>query len=170
MEVKVLSKDFLSDDPDIRRRALNLSTIKSAEKLKFTMKSKPASAKPKTTNAGATALGRPFSHMTVVLTHERSAFKDGRPGAVAPTLTEEEKRKALENTAEVLSMFDRSLRYEVIEEAELVQLNIIDNKDGSVVRKIPADVVVEFVKALKEKLDNVETEGTEEPEGLDVKA
>jgi hypothetical protein len=178
MEVKVSSGDFLSDDPEVRRRALNLKTIKGADKLKFTMKSKPFIPKTKPSAANTTAssssgvsLVRSLSvHAGAGATTQSHLFSEGE----YPPLTEEEKRRALENAAEVLSMFDRSLKYEVIEEAELVQLNVIDNRDGTVVRKIPADVVVEFVMALKERIDNAETEteeqGQREREGIDVKA
>ncbi|GHV33695.1 hypothetical protein FACS1894187_02680 [Synergistales bacterium] len=185
MEVKVLSKDFMSDDPNTRRHALKLDTIKGADKLKFTMKSKPASAKPNTTKVGATAPGHPSlsaGRLSLDVIHPITITP--RPPLSPSPLTEEEKRKAMNGVAEILSVFDRSLRYEVIEEAELVQLHIIDNRDGTVVRKIPTDVVVEFVKTLKEKLDSVEgeheepveaerpveIEGLAETERLDIKA
>ncbi|MBR0097372.1 MAG: flagellar protein FlaG, partial [Synergistaceae bacterium] len=51
-------------------------------------------------------------------------------------------------------------KYEVIEEADLVQIQVIDTDDGEIIRKIPADEIVELVKKLHEVLS----------ERLDVKA
>jgi uncharacterized FlaG/YvyC family protein len=59
-----------------------------------------------------------------------------------------------ERTAELLSIFDRELKYEVLEEAGVVQIQVIDARDGRVVRKVPADEVVRFVEAMKKKIDD----------------
>ena len=49
------------------------------------------------------------------------------------------------------------LRYEVIEDAALVQVTVINSEDGTIVRKYPPDKVIEFArsfkKARKSKLD-----------------
>jgi uncharacterized FlaG/YvyC family protein len=60
----------------------------------------------------------------------------------------------MEQTAELLSQFDRELKYEVLEDAEMVQIQVIDARDGHVIRKIPADEVVRFIEALREQLDD----------------
>ncbi|MDR2180952.1 MAG: flagellar protein FlaG [Synergistaceae bacterium] len=60
----------------------------------------------------------------------------------------------MDQTAELLSHFDRKLKYEVIEDAGIVQIQVIDNRDGRVLRKIPADEVIKFVESLREQLDN----------------
>lgn len=54
----------------------------------------------------------------------------------------------------------RHLKYEVIEEADLVQVQVVDDDTGNIVRKIPADEVVKLVKRLNEMLSG----------DLDVKA
>jgi uncharacterized FlaG/YvyC family protein len=69
-------------------------------------------------------------------------------------LNEESQKKALSQTVELLSVFERELKYEVLEEAGVVQIQVIDANDGRVVRKIPADEVVKFIKAMKEKIDD----------------
>jgi uncharacterized FlaG/YvyC family protein len=60
----------------------------------------------------------------------------------------------MDQTAELLSRFDRELKYEVIEDAGMVQIQVIDTRDGRVVRKIPADEVVKFIEGLREQLDD----------------
>jgi uncharacterized FlaG/YvyC family protein len=60
----------------------------------------------------------------------------------------------MDQTAELLSRFDRKLKYEVLEDAGTVQIQVIDVRDGRVVRKIPADEVVKFIESLREQLDN----------------
>jgi uncharacterized FlaG/YvyC family protein len=59
----------------------------------------------------------------------------------------------MDQTAELLSRFDRELKYEVIEDAGMVQIQVIDTRDGRVVRKIPADEVIKFIEGLREQLD-----------------
>jgi uncharacterized FlaG/YvyC family protein len=60
----------------------------------------------------------------------------------------------LERTTDLLSVFDRELRYEILEEAGVVQMQIIDSRDGKVVRKVPADEVIKFLKAMKQQIDD----------------
>jgi uncharacterized FlaG/YvyC family protein len=57
-------------------------------------------------------------------------------------------------TVELLTTFDRELKYEVLEESGLVQIQVIDSRDGRIVRKIPSDEVVKFIEAIKEKIDD----------------
>jgi uncharacterized FlaG/YvyC family protein len=66
----------------------------------------------------------------------------------------ETRSKLMERTADLLSLFDRELKYEVLEEAGVVQIQIIDGRDGKVVRKVPADEVIKFLKAIKEQIDD----------------
>jgi uncharacterized FlaG/YvyC family protein len=69
-------------------------------------------------------------------------------------LDREGRKKALSQAADLLSAFDRELKYEVLEEAEVVQIQVIDVKTGRIVRKIPADEVIKFIKTMKEKIDD----------------
>jgi hypothetical protein len=68
-------------------------------------------------------------------------------------LDQESQKKALSQTVELLSIFDRELKYEVLEDAGVVQIQVIDANDGRIVRKIPADEVIKFILAMKEKID-----------------
>jgi hypothetical protein len=79
-----------------------------------------------------------------------------RPPPVLVPRAEADKKtqtRALSLTAELLSLFDRELKYEVQEDAGVVQIQVIDTNDGGVVRKIPADEVIKIIEAIKEKLD-----------------
>jgi uncharacterized FlaG/YvyC family protein len=69
-------------------------------------------------------------------------------------LDQESQKQALSQTVELLSIFDRELKYEVLEDAGVVQIQVIDANDGRIVRKIPADEVIKFILAMKEKIDD----------------
>jgi uncharacterized FlaG/YvyC family protein len=60
----------------------------------------------------------------------------------------------MEKAADLLSLFDRELKYEILEEAGVVQVQVIDARDGRVVRKVPSDEVVKFIEALRNKIDD----------------
>jgi uncharacterized FlaG/YvyC family protein len=64
----------------------------------------------------------------------------------------ESQKELLEQTTSLLRAFDRSLKYDVIEEAGILQIKVLDSRDGSVVRKIPADEVVKLVTQIRKKL------------------
>ena len=61
-------------------------------------------------------------------------------------------RDVLKRTGELLSIGDRGLKFEMIEDADIYQLQVIDMTDGRVVRKIPPDEVVKVIAHLKEQL------------------
>ena len=86
----------------------------------------------------------------------------GKERAKDKELSREELQAILEKTAEISKIFNskRKIKYEVIEEADLVQIQVIDTDDGKIIRKIPADEIVELVKKLHDILS----------ERLDVKA
>ena len=69
-------------------------------------------------------------------------------------LSREDLKAILEKTAEISKIFNskRKIKYEVIEEADLVQIQVIDTDNGNIVRKIPADEIVELVKKLHDIL------------------
>jgi uncharacterized FlaG/YvyC family protein len=71
---------------------------------------------------------------------------------IFPEQDKESRQKLLDGTAGLMSAFDRSLRFDVIEEAGILQIKVIDSRDGSVVRKIPADEVVRIVTRIKKEL------------------
>ena len=45
----------------------------------------------------------------------------------------------------------RHLKYEVIEEAEMVQVSVVNNSDGAVIRKFPPDKVINIAVKIREK-------------------
>ncbi len=57
---------------------------------------------------------------------------------------EKAKDKLLERIGE-----RRHLKYDVIDEAGLVQMSVINSEDGTVIRKVPPDKVVEFVEGIR---------------------
>ena len=48
----------------------------------------------------------------------------------------------------------RHLQYDVIDDAAIVQVSVINSEDGTVVRKFPPDEVVQFVRGVKKSAKN----------------
>jgi uncharacterized FlaG/YvyC family protein len=67
-------------------------------------------------------------------------------------LSEDDLRELLQRTVELVSAFDRNLKFEVIE--NVLQIQVIDSSDGTVVRKIPPDEVIKLVTYIKDKLSD----------------
>ena len=65
-------------------------------------------------------------------------------------------QEVLKRTAELLSIGDRGLKFEIMEDADIYQLQVIDMTDGRVVRKIPPDEVVKIIAHLKEQLSGLD--------------
>lgn len=65
---------------------------------------------------------------------------------------EADRKAMLEQTAELLSLLDRKVRFEVLEDAGLVQIQVIDSRDDSVIRRVPSDEVVRFLEFVKERM------------------
>ena len=61
-------------------------------------------------------------------------------------------RDVITRAADLLSTGDRGLKFEMIEDADIYQLQVIDMTDGRVVRKIPPDEVVKLITHLKEQM------------------
>ena len=74
-------------------------------------------------------------------------------GDESETVTESTE-EMMERVADLLSFLDRELKFEAIKEAGLVQIHVIDRRDGSVVRKIPSDEIVELIEIVKERLSD----------------
>ena len=68
----------------------------------------------------------------------------------------EELKEVLEKTLELAELMSprRHLKYEVIEEADIVQVQVINSNDNTVVRKIPADEIVDLVKQIRQMLSD----------------
>ena len=59
---------------------------------------------------------------------------------------DEIKAKIIEKASE-----KHHIKYDVIEDADIVQISVVKSADGTVVRKVPSDKIVNFVKELREK-------------------
>ena len=76
-------------------------------------------------------------------------------------LTKDEEKDLLEKTLELVKLIapKRHLEYEVIEEADIVQVQVVNTDDGTVVRKIPSDEIVKLVEQIRAMLaDRFEVE------------
>ncbi|MDR1979942.1 MAG: flagellar protein FlaG [Synergistaceae bacterium] len=63
-------------------------------------------------------------------------------------------REMLERAVGLALGFDRNLKFEIIKDAGILQIQVIDSSDGRVVRKIPADEVVKWVAQIKNMLSD----------------
>ena len=61
-------------------------------------------------------------------------------------MADEAKNAILDKASEM-----RHLRYEVIEDADIVQISVINSGDGTIIRKLPPDKVVSFIRKIREK-------------------
>ena len=76
-------------------------------------------------------------------------------------LTKDDEKHLLEKTLELVELIAprRHLEYEVIEEANITQVQVVNTDDGSVVRKIPSDETVKLVEQIRAMLaDRFEVE------------
>jgi uncharacterized FlaG/YvyC family protein len=127
--------------------AINIASPNAADKIadgeprpEFTGASLPSGDAAAVAQAEAPASAAPSADAANVSGNAEESF--GKE-----TLTE-----MMKQTIELLSAFDRKLKYEVREEAGVVQIEVIDDRAGRVVRKIPADEVVKLIAAMKEQL------------------
>jgi hypothetical protein len=58
----------------------------------------------------------------------------------------------MDQTAELLSRFDREMKYEVLEDSGMLLIQVIDTTDGRVVRKISADEVIKLVSQIRDEM------------------
>lgn len=65
-------------------------------------------------------------------------------------VTEERLKDAVEQANSLSVMFDRSLKFEYRQEADIYQVSVIDTSKDEVVRKIPPDEVVRFIESIKD--------------------
>ena len=70
------------------------------------------------------------------------------------SLTKDELKEVLDKTLDVVDMLNprRHLKYEVIDEADIVQVQVVNTDDGAVVRKIPSDEIVKLVEQIRSML------------------
>ena len=88
-------------------------------------------------------IGKPKPETAASLELKAEAERNG--------LTKDEEKDILEKTLELVDMLNprRHLEYEVIEEADMVQVRVVNTDDGTVVRKIPSDEIVKLVEQIK---------------------
>jgi uncharacterized FlaG/YvyC family protein len=61
-------------------------------------------------------------------------------------------REIMQRISELASLLDRDLKFEIHEDAGIVQIQVIDTTDGRIVRKIPADEALKFASKIREKM------------------
>lgn len=69
-----------------------------------------------------------------------------------PALVKEGLASAVRKAEEMARIFDRSLRFEYVEEAGMYQVHVIDTVRDEVIRKIPPDELIRFIAYINEML------------------
>ena len=64
-------------------------------------------------------------------------------------------RDVLSRAADLLSIGDRGLKFEMVEDADLYQMQVVDMTDGRVVRKVPPDEIMKMITQLKEQISDL---------------
>ncbi len=101
-------------------------------------------------------IGRPKPETAESLELKAKAEKEQQSG-----LTKDEEKNILKKTLELVDALTprRHLEYEVMEEADIVQVQVVNTDDGTVVRKIPSDEIVKLVEQIRAMLaDRFEVE------------
>jgi uncharacterized FlaG/YvyC family protein len=60
-------------------------------------------------------------------------------------------REILEQTIELVSIFERNLKFEVVEDVGILQIQVINASDGTIIRKIPPDEIIKLITHIKDK-------------------
>ena len=60
----------------------------------------------------------------------------------------------MKRAAELLSALDRELKYEVKDDAGVVQVHVLEPHNGRVVRKVPADEVIKLIEHLNTQIND----------------
>ncbi|MBQ7578898.1 MAG: flagellar protein FlaG [Synergistaceae bacterium] len=64
----------------------------------------------------------------------------------ATQLADKAKSEVIDKASEM-----RHLKYDVIEDADIVQVSVINSSDGTIIRKFPPDKVINLVQKIREK-------------------
>ncbi|KRT35867.1 flagellar protein FlaG [Acetomicrobium hydrogeniformans] len=67
--------------------------------------------------------------------------------------SKEDIKSAIRKAEQMAMIFDRSLKFKYVEEADIYQVHVIDHAhDDKVIRKIPPDELVHFIAAVNQML------------------
>ena len=84
------------------------------------------------------------------------SLKPGEKGAQEQeselALTKEGLASAIRKAEEMARIFDRSLRFEYVQEAGMYQVHVVDTIRDEVIRKIPPDELIRFIAYINEML------------------
>lgn len=76
---------------------------------------------------------------------EAAKVKQSKTDAIAQR-AQKARIESIDRAAEM-----RHLRYEVITDADIVQVSVINSEDGTIIRKVPPDKIVGFIRKFREK-------------------
>ena len=68
---------------------------------------------------------------------------------------EESVLKAIDQAQEMAKIFNRSLNFRYLKEADRYQVEVVDESNGEVIRKIPPDEIVGFIEHVNELIGSL---------------
>ena len=71
------------------------------------------------------------------------------------TVSEQDTLTAVEQANKLMELFNRDLRFETHSKTGIVQISIIDRKDGKVIKQIPPDSVLDMITRIREILGSL---------------
>jgi flagellar protein FlaG len=71
------------------------------------------------------------------------------------TASEQETLTAVRQANKLMELFNRDLRFETHSKTGIVQISVVDRKDGKVVKQIPPDSVLDMIIRIREILGSL---------------
>ena len=68
------------------------------------------------------------------------------------TVNEQDTLTAIEQANKLMELFNRDLRFETHNDTGIVQISVVDRKDGKVIKQIPPDNILNMVAMIKDIL------------------
>jgi len=82
-------------------------------------------------------------------------FKKNKAEPEKLAANEQDTMTAVEQANKLMELFNRDLRFETHSKTGIVQISIVDRKDGKVVKQIPPDSVLDMITKIREILGSL---------------
>ena len=107
-------------------------------------------------NIGSVApTSQAISSQSKAIWSERSEMGNGNSLAEATAVREEDILNAIGKAEEMARVFDRSLNFRYLKDADRYQVEVVDEASGEVIRKIPPDEIVGFIEHVNELIGSL---------------
>ena len=84
-----------------------------------------------------------------------NASRAKNSGEEHTAVLEENVLKAIDQAQEMAKIFNRSLNFRYLKEADRYQVEVVDESNGDVIRRIPPDEIVGFIEHVNELIGSL---------------